>query len=128
MFYKKADVGLGAIIIIIIIVLFLGWLVNEGWKECRIESDCKSDQYCTSQFECKDIPVMKSSAPSQGVIGDYGAPIIGISLIAAALIMKWDTLFKGKKNKKAEYINAGYNHNAEEQGLYEDDLDKELNP
>jgi len=31
---KKADGGLTAVVIILIIIVFLGWLVNMGKREC----------------------------------------------------------------------------------------------
>ena len=129
MFYKKGDIGFGAVIVIIIIVIFLGWLINQGWKECRVDSDCGSDQYCTSQFTCKNIPVIEKSSPSQA--GDYTniAWIIGLSLIIAALIMKWDSFFPKKRNNdkpknKEGYVDLSKSHNAEESGLHDEFLDE----
>ena len=126
----KADVGLGVIIVILIIVLALGWLVNEGYKECHNDSDCADNQYCTSGFECKDIPQPTQASPKQSIISDYGAWVVGLSLIVAAVIIKWETFFpflKKKEKKKQEkdkdgYVDLSKSHNAEEKGLYEDFL------
>ena len=96
--------------------MFLGWLVNEGWKECRADSDCKSNQYCSSKFDCRDIPVMEKASPgSSSLVGP--AAIVGFSLVAAALIMKWETLFGKKKKEKHK------EHHAEKEGLYEKELE-----
>jgi hypothetical protein len=117
------------IIVIIIVVLALGWLVNEGWKECRVDSDCKSGQYCSSKFECNDIPVIEKTS-RQSYISNLGAWVIGISLIVAAIIMKWDTfygMFGGKKIEKSgkdEYVDLSKSANVEEKGLYQDFLDE----
>jgi hypothetical protein len=128
MLYKKGDVGLGAIIVIILIIIFLGWLINEGWKECRVDSDCKEAQYCTSQNTCKDIPVIEKTSPNTAINYNYAAWVIGLSLIVAALIMKWDTLF-GKKKKKDDkkedkYVDLSKSHKAEDKGLYEEYIDE----
>ena len=124
MLNKKADVVIGVIIIIILILIFLGWLIHEGQKECRSNKDCKTNEYCGSDFACHNIPKTEPSPP-----GDYtnAAWIIGISLIVAALILKWDSIF-GKKtkeeNEKKERYKINRSHLAEEQGLYEEDLEK----
>jgi len=126
--FNKKGQTLESVVIIIIIILFLGWLINEGWKECRIDSDCSENQYCTSQFECKDVPVIEKSAPVPMLNSNSAAWVVGLCLIIAALIMKWDTLFKGRKiekNKKAEYVDLTHSFNAAEEGLYEDEIEKE---
>ena len=121
---KKADGGLTAIIIIIIIVLAIGWLVNEGYKECRSDSDCSDTEYCGSDFSCHQHKVIKESAAPINI--NTAAWVIGISLIIAAIIMKWDTIFKKKKKKKKEedeYIELSHSKNAEDKGQYEDFLE-----
>lgn len=137
MLNKRADIGLGVIIVIIIIVIFLGWLIHEGWKECRVDSDCRENQYCTSTFECKDIPVIEKVSP-QFVNFTGVAWIIGLCLIAAALILKWDSIFKRKQPetgiketlgkakpaKKDEYIDLSYAAEESEDN-FEKDFEKE---
>jgi hypothetical protein len=136
MLNKRADIGLGVIIVILIIVVFLGWLVNEGWKECRVDSDCKTNQYCTSQFECKDIPVIEKVSP-QNVNYNSVAWIIGLCLVAAALNLKWDSIFpkkeapksnpqktKANPQKKEEYLDLSYGAEESEDN-FEKDFQKE---
>jgi uncharacterized protein YpmB len=130
MLNKKADAVI-TLLIIIIIVIFLAWLINQGWKECRVDSDCEDKQYCGSDFSCHDFKVIEvqKSSPSS-VNYNVAAWIIGISLILAALIMKWDTIFKKKKKEKKteekeEYIDLSKSHNAEDKGLYQEDLDQD---
>ncbi len=130
---KRADIGLGVILVIIIVVLFFGWLINEGWKECRVNSDCKTDQYCGSDFGCHDLQVIKQSASASPPV-NYTAVawIIGLCLIIAAIIMKWDTIFSKRPiiiTKKKNVTPDGYvilgKHKSEEKGLFEDELQKE---
>ncbi|MBD3164621.1 hypothetical protein GF323_05470 [Candidatus Woesearchaeota archaeon] len=129
-FNKKADISLGAIILVIIIVVFLGWLINEGSKDCRADADCEKTQYCGADFACHDHKVIREEKASP-LIANNAAWVIGLSLIIAALIFKWDSIFhwarKDKKNKsknKEEYIDLSKSHKAEEKGLYEKELEK----
>ncbi|MBR9699516.1 hypothetical protein GOV09_03625 [Candidatus Woesearchaeota archaeon] len=121
---KRADFGIGWILLIIVIILALGWLVNEGWKECRVDSDCSEAQYCGSDFSCHDMQIFREVGSPQGIHLNSAVVFLGISIIIAAVIMKWDTLFKKKKKKKPEHMG----HNIEEKGLYQDDLDEEEEP
>jgi len=146
MMNKKADIGLGIILVIIIIVIFLGWLVNEGWKECRADNDCKQNQYCTSQFTCKDIPVREKFSPSAPV-SDDAAWILGVALVIAALILKFDSVVSfiggivgrltphnkkepeqkksGAAAHKDDYIDLTKKYNAEKVAHHEKDLDRQ---
>lgn len=132
MLNKRADVGLGVIVVILIIAIFLGWLVREGWKECRVDSDCGEGKYCTSQFECKQIPVIEKTSPSnQFTAGNSTAWIIGICLIIAAIIMKWDSIagaFRKKAAKKMvreEYVDLSKKYHSEDKGMFQEELEKE---
>ncbi len=116
---KKADVGVGTILLVVIIVLALGWLVNEGWKECRTDADCGSDEYCGSDFECHKHQIVQQSP--QGL--NAAAWILGISLIIAALIMKWDKIFSKKRKDRSEEDQKSHSYNAEEEGLYDKELE-----
>jgi hypothetical protein len=101
----RGDVGLGAIlIIIIIIVLALGWLINEGWKECRYDSDCGDVYYCISYFVCNEIPVIEQRVEQAAPVNIpmAAAWVIGLSLIIAAIIFKWDTFKRKPKEKTPE--------------------------
>jgi len=58
---KRADGGLTAVLIIIVIVAFLGYLVNFGGRECRVNSDCGNENYCGSDFACHQIPIIEKN-------------------------------------------------------------------
>lgn len=90
--FKKADGGVTAIIIVVLILIFLGWLVNVGGRECRTNKDCGEDAYCGSDFACHKIPVIEKS--SVVVDRHYTIPalIIGVAIILTAVIFKWDKL------------------------------------
>ena len=111
---KKADGGLTAIVIILIIVVFLGWLVNVGGRECRNNNDCGEDYYCGSDFACHKYPVIEKE--SIVVERNYTVPaiIVGVALIVTALILRWDKLgfserFKKKpKENKEERVYYNY--------------------
>ena len=83
---KKAEVLLGAIVIVILVLIFIAWLVNEGWKECKNDSDCGTDQYCSSGFECKQIPIIEKTIQSTNY--EMFAFIIALGLIAFAIYIK----------------------------------------
>jgi len=87
--FKKADGGITAIIIIIIVLVFIGWLVNIGGRECRTNKDCGKDAYCGSDFACHQVPVIERSA---GASYTLPALIIGLAMIVTAVIIKWDRI------------------------------------
>lgn len=101
--FKKADGGLTAIVIIIIIIVFLGWLVNVANRECNKNSDCAKDEYCGVDYGCHEIPVItKTETPVQRTYNFIGpSVIIGIALIITAIILRWDKI-KPKKQKSVE--------------------------
>ena len=100
--FKKADGGVTAVIIVVIILIFLGWLVHIGNRECRTNSDCGKDAYCGSDFTCHQIPVIEKS--SVIVERHYTVPalIIGIAMIVTAVILRWDKLKKPKRERIEE--------------------------
>ena len=87
--FKKADGGVTAIIIIIIVLVFIGWLVNIGGRECRTNKDCGEEAYCGSDFACHQIPVIERST---GASYTLPALIIGLAMIVTAVIIKWDSI------------------------------------
>jgi len=97
--YRKADGGLTIVLIIVIIVIFLGWLVNLGLKECRNNSDCSSGYYCGSDFSCHQIPLIEKTVVKNNLLAP--SLIMGIAIIIAAFILKSDRLkFKHKKSEQ----------------------------
>lgn len=95
---KRADGGLTAVVIVLIVVVFLGWLVNVGGRECRTNKDCDKDYYCGSDFACHKFPVIEKES------GNYIVPalIIGAALIATTIILKWDKIAESRKAKKEQ--------------------------
>jgi len=100
---RKADGGLTAIVIILIVIILLGWLIKVNSRECNSNKDCKEDQYCGSDFSCHQIPVIEKTVVKRS----YTLPtlIASITLIILAVIFRWENLF-GKKpfveNEKTE--------------------------
>ncbi len=106
---KKGDAGLIAIIIILIIIIFLGWLVKTGGRECNSNSDCGEDSYCGSDFACHKFKVIEKTVVKR----PYTLPIllICITAIAIAIIFRWEKIFgrKGfKETKTKEEIPESY--------------------
>jgi len=107
--FKKADGGITAIIIIIIVLVFIGWLVNIGGRECRTNKDCGEEAYCGSDFACHQIPVIERST---GTSYTVPALIIGLAMIVTAVILRWDKLRPNKnlaENKVEESDVVGAN-------------------
>jgi len=73
------------------------WIVNR--RECNSNSDCSQDQYCGSDFSCHNIPVIEKTIVKRS----WTLPILIIcsTIVALAIIFKWETLF-GKKEKKVK--------------------------
>lgn len=90
--FRKADGGITAVIIVVIILIFLGWLVHIGGRECRTNSDCSKDAYCGSDFTCHKIPVIEKSPVVVERHYTIPALIIGVAMIITAVIVKWDKL------------------------------------
>ena len=94
---KKGDAGLTAIVIILIIIIFLGWLVKTGYRECNSNSDCGEDSYCGSDFACHKIPVIEKTVVERS----YTLPtlLICITAIAIAIIFRWEKIFGKRKQE-----------------------------
>lgn len=129
---NKKGAWLEALVIIIIVLAFAGWLINESWKECRSDSDCKSGQYCSSRFECRDIPkIVEKASP---IMSTQSALILSVAIIVAAIILKLGNPFKKEKKIEEKHHKEEKPHketkeekyNAEEEGLYDDTLDEEF--
>ena len=89
---KRADGGLTAIIIILIIVVFLGWIVNINQRECSSNKDCGNDRYCGSDFSCHDFPAAEKIS---GKVS-YTLPVLMICITAIIITM----ILKGGKLPK----------------------------
>ncbi len=91
---KKAD-AVAAIFIVLIIVVFLGWLINIGNRECNSNNDCGDGYYCSVEHACNKIPVLEKEVVVQR---SYVLPalIIGLAIVVAAIILRY------RKNGKKE--------------------------
>jgi len=99
---KRADGGLTAIVIIVVILVFLSYLVNMSQRQCSSNKDCNDDQYCGSDFACHKIPVIERQTSPVVVNRDYTKPawIIGIAIVVAALFFNWDKIFHRRNGRK----------------------------
>ena len=82
--YKKSEAGLVTVLIIIIIIFFIGWLVNIGQRECKTNRDCGSEYYCGSDFSCHTYPTIQKTVIQYNLF--WPAVVIGIAIITTALI------------------------------------------
>jgi len=98
MLNKKADGGLTAIVIILIIIVFLGWLVNLGNRECSSNKECNEDSYCGSDFNCHEYPAVNTEVTKISIT--LPILIISITLIILALIWRWEKIFKKRETKE----------------------------
>ena len=88
--FRKAEAGLVIIVILLIAVIFIGWLISLGQRECKSNRDCSSDSYCGSDFACHEYPNIQKTVVKYSLIGP--AFVIGIAIIIAALILRWRRL------------------------------------
>lgn len=82
---KKSEM-FSLVLIVLILVVFLGWLINFNSKECRSNSQCDEGFYCGSDFSCHQIPVIEKNIVKNNLV--MPSIIIGIAIIVAALIIK----------------------------------------
>ena len=95
--FKKSEMALTVILIVIIVVVFLGWLINIGSRECRSNADCGSGFYCGSDFACHQIPTVEKTVVKNNLI--VPSIIIGIAIIIAAIVLKWEKIPFRKKSQ-----------------------------
>lgn len=88
--YKKSEVGLAVILILVIVVFFFGWLINTSQRECKTNRDCGSESYCGSDFSCHTYPNIQKTVVQYNFIGP--SLIIGIAIVIAAIIFRWNTI------------------------------------
>ena len=81
---KKASAGLIAIIIVLIAVVFLGWVINIAQRECKTNSDCGTYSYCGSDFGCHEYPTLQRNEYHFF----WPAVVIAIAIVLAVLIFK----------------------------------------
>ena len=83
---RKSEAGLTVIMVIVIVLFFLGWLINLSQRECKSNKDCGSESYCGSDFSCHTYPSIQKTVVQYNLF--WPAVIIGISIIIAAWIFK----------------------------------------
>ena len=95
--HKKGDVGVGVILLVLIILIFIGLWSGYSSVECKSNSDCGEDSYCGSDFACHKIPVIEKTVVERS----YTLPLllICITAIVLAIIFRWEKIF-GKKESK----------------------------
>ncbi len=91
MFKNKKAEGMTAILIIVIIALFLGWLINFNHRECNSNKECGSESYCGSDFSCHQYPTIQKTVVQYNLL--WPAVIIGISMMIAAFIFRREKTF-----------------------------------
>ncbi len=96
---KKADGGL-TILVIIIVVVFLGWVVNISQRECKSNKDCGSEAYCGSDFACHTYPVIQKTVVQYNFF--FPSIIIGIAIIVAAALFNWNKIKSSESYEKKE--------------------------
>lgn len=81
-FSKKASLAVAVVIVIALFIIF-AQIISLSKRECSFDRDCASDSYCGSDYQCHKYPVITET--------NYvpAALIIGISLIIAAVILRW---------------------------------------
>ena len=83
---KKGEVLTAAALIVLIVAVFLGWFITFSSKECRSNSQCQYGYYCGSDFSCHEMPVIERTLTQNNLLTP--SLILGISIVAAAFIMK----------------------------------------
>lgn len=68
--------------------------ISEARKECNLNSDCSSANYCGSDFKCHPFPQIENTV----VKTDWTVPsaIVGLSIVIAAMILR-------KRSEKREF-------------------------
>ena len=102
---KRAEALTAAVLIVVTIAVFLGWLISFNSKECRSNSQCRSGYYCGSDFSCHEMPVIERTLIENNLF--MPSIIIGIAIVAAAFILKSKN--SSRNNKSPERSHAHHN-------------------
>ncbi len=87
--YKKAEAITATVIIVLIIIIFLGWLVDRGSRECKTNAGCGEGSYCGSDFQCHQMPVIEKTVNTHVHQYTNAGLIIGLAIVIAAIILRW---------------------------------------
>lgn len=85
-FESKKSEAITVILVTLMIIVFLGWLINIGSKECRSNSQCGSAQYCGSDFACHELPTIEKTIVKNNLL--VPSIILGIAIVIAAVIIR----------------------------------------
>src|SRR3989338_359175 len=94
-FHRKSEAGLVIILIVVIVLFFFGWLVNFSQRECKRNRDCNSESYFGSDFSCHTYPTIQKTVVQYNFF--WPAVIIGIAIVAAAVIFRLDRIIPKEK-------------------------------
>ncbi|MEK6983887.1 MAG: hypothetical protein AABX33_04905 [Nanoarchaeota archaeon] len=97
---KKSDIGIGVVFLIVILILFIGWLYNINQRECMSNRDCSSEAYCGSDFSCHQFPTKQNSDAQDSLL--LPSIIIGLAIIVAAVIFKRDKIVSREEKQVIE--------------------------
>ena len=93
---KKGNITPGGIFTVVVLVLLLAWLIIYTQRECHSDANCTDGFYCGSDFKCHEFPQQNSGS---GLVAP--SLILGISIIIAAFILRWQKRKPRPKKKKA---------------------------
>ena len=106
---RKSEAGLTIIAIVIIAVLFLGWIINLNQRECRGNKDCGSEAYCGSDFSCHSFPTIQKNVVEYNFL--IPSIIIGFAIVIASLIFRRNNLRMIEKTEEPASIAEEYKSN-----------------
>lgn len=89
MFKNKKGAAI-AIVAIILSLTILGWvLVNFSLRDCNNNTDCPSNAYCGSDYECHEFPQQIIVKESNFIPASL---ILGTMLLISVILFKMDKL------------------------------------
>ncbi|MEA2036363.1 MAG: hypothetical protein U9O94_02560 [Nanoarchaeota archaeon] len=98
MLNRKGDIGVGVILLVLIVLIFLSVWGASSSVECNSNKDCGDESYCGSDFACHNMPVIEKEVVKRS----YTLPVLIVCLTAIiiAVIFKWEKIFRGEKVKQ----------------------------
>ena len=84
---RSGEIVLGTIVFTVVILVFIGWLINIGIRECNSDSQCGSGYYCGVDHSCHKMPVVEKQVMHNSLV--LPAIIIGLAIILAAVVIRF---------------------------------------